>query len=85
MIAPPASPLTKAVSVQLRVFADLCRRWFDARSNGDGVDRCAAVRSRGVIVVCANGYLADRIEGELQRAGLIGAVQLGEGEATRDE
>jgi len=72
------TPLAKAVTVHARVFADLAGRWFQQRSHGDGVDRSAVVRTRGVLVLAANGYLADRIEGELQRAGLIGPVQIDE-------
>jgi hypothetical protein len=69
------TPLAKAVVVHTRILAALCRRWFAHRSGGDGIDRCAAVRTGGVLVIVANGYLADRIQGELQRAALISFVQ----------
>lgn len=56
----------------LRVTADLARRWFEENPGPAG---CAAARTHGVLVVFASGDLADRIEGELLRAGLLEFVQ----------
>lgn len=59
--------LSKAVTVQMRVFADLAARWL-----GENGGNCAGgYTRRGALVIVATGERADRIAGELERAGLF--------------
>lgn len=51
----------------MRVFADLAARWLD----GNRGDCAGGYTRRGALVIVATGSKAERIAGELQRAGLF--------------
>ncbi len=69
MTETPPSPLGKAVTQAVRVLADLGGPWFAANIE-DGSGCAAAWSRRRCLVVIATGAQADRIAGELERAGL---------------
>ena len=67
----------RAVGTQTRVLARLAVRWFRSNDEEFGTERdhVVAGRTGGALVVCAEGQIADRIEGELLRAGILKFVQ----------
>lgn len=62
-------PLGRALVQQVRVVGDLAARWFSTHADPEG--SAAAWTRRGTLVIVANGRHADRIAGELERAGLL--------------